>query len=159
MKLIKKAIKKIKPTLDRSYIRFYNINTNLDVYNKIKLKKVIKGIGSEAGRRVRLISIILCDNQYIKRINTDYLSHEYPTDVITFDLSSGDYLESDIFIGAEVVQENAKLYNCSIQYELERVIIHGVLHLCGFDDHDEDERKLMRQAEDKWLYILHKEVT
>lgn len=101
------------------------------------------------------LSFIFCSDQYLLQINNDYLSHDYLTDIITFDNSDiSNYLEGDIFISIDRVLDNAKFYNVSFSTELHRVIIHGILHLLGYSDKLSNEIELMRQKENYYLSLL-----
>ena len=100
------------------------------------------------------ISFIFCSNDYLLSINKEYLNHHYYTDVITFDYVEDDLISGDIFISTEMVEENAQEFNVSFQNELNRVMIHGVLHLIGYKDKTESEQKLMTKKEDQYLSQL-----
>ncbi len=103
------------------------------------------------GKSVEHLSYIFCTDEYLLDINKKYLQHDYYTDIITFPYQQGEILESDIFISIERVTENAQLFNIPIDQELRRVMVHGVLHLIGFDDHGDENQKLMRQKENEYL--------
>jgi probable rRNA maturation factor len=100
------------------------------------------------------ITYIFCDDDKILEVNRQYLNHDYYTDIITFDYSDGDKISGDIFISLDTVKSNSQMYTTDYQEELFRVIIHGVLHLCGLSDSSEDEKKKMRDAENSALNIL-----
>ena len=87
-------------------------------------------------------------------MNVRYLGHEYYTDIITFDYCEGDTLSGDLFISIDTVRDNAAFYGASFETELDRVIVHGLLHLIGYDDHTEEDRKTMRAKEDEALRLL-----
>lgn len=99
------------------------------------------------------ISIIFCSDEYLLKINSQYLEHNYFTDVITFDYTDSNVVSGDIFISIDRVQENAKTYSISFINELLRVIIHGVLHLLGFNDKSESEKIIMTSKEDECLKL------
>jgi len=99
------------------------------------------------------INYIFCDDAYLLKINQDFLNHDTYTDIISFDYSSGNVLSGDIFISIERVRENAKEYEVDFQKELQRVLIHGILHYAGFNDKNETEKKEMRHQEN--LYLNH----
>ncbi len=103
------------------------------------------------------INYNFCDDEYLHKINLEYLKHDTLTDIITFDNTVGETIYSDIFISVERVKDNAKDFNVTFEEELKRVIIHGVLHLCGFKDKSEDEAKLMRSKEDEKIGMFHME--
>lgn len=97
------------------------------------------------------ISIIFCSDNYILDVNLRYLHHDYFTDVITFDYCEGNRLSGDLFISVDSVRENAVEFGTEFDDELHRVIVHGLLHLIGYDDHTLEDQKLMREKEDYYL--------
>ena len=97
------------------------------------------------------INIIFCSDNYVLDVNIKYLSHDYFTDIITFDYCEGNTLSGDLFISVDSVKENSIFYNTEFQTELNRVIVHGVLHLAGYDDHSDEDIKIMRTKEDYYL--------
>ena len=99
------------------------------------------------------INVIFCSDPYILRINLQYLGHDYFTDVITFDYSEKPVISGDLFISIDSVRENAVFYETEFNEELHRVIVHGILHLIGYDDHTEDDIKTMRSKENYYLDI------
>ncbi len=103
------------------------------------------------------INYIFCDDNFLHRINVEYLNHDTLTDIITFDNSVDTMLHSDIFISVERVADNAKDFNVSFDEELQRVIIHGILHLCGYKDKSQEEATLMRSKENEKIKLFHME--
>lgn len=103
------------------------------------------------------INYIFCDDDYLHKINVEYLQHDTLTDIISFDYSMGDELHGDIFISVERVQDNAKDFNVSFDEELKRVLAHGVLHYCGYKDKSEAEAETMRAKEDEKIKLFHVE--
>ena len=103
------------------------------------------------------INYVFCDDEYILQINQQYLNHDYYTDIISFDYTVGNELHGDIFISVDRVRENALDYNTSFEEELKRVIIHGVLHYCGYKDKTEKDEQLMRSKEDVKIQMFHVE--
>lgn len=101
------------------------------------------------------ISIIFCDDEHLKTINTQYLGHDYYTDIITFDYSSNNQVSGDLFISTDRVIENADENNVAFIDELYRVIIHGVLHLCGFNDKTDEEKVEIRKKENYFLNLIN----
>ena len=104
-------------------------------------------------KRIGDISIIFCSDPYILDINIRYLHHDYFTDIITFDYTEGDRLSGDLFISLDTVRANADEYGSDFETELNRVMVHGVLHLIGYDDHSSADKKLMREKEDYYLSL------
>lgn len=139
-------------------IKFYNAETDYIYRKKNKcrdwISKVIRNHGNEIGD----LSIIFCSEAYLLQLNQQYLNHNYHTDVITFDYSDTGLISGDVFIGLEKVRKNSKFYRVSVLTEINRVIIHGVLHLLGFDDNDDESRRKMREMEDEALILWDKEI-
>lgn len=103
------------------------------------------------------INFIFCDDDYLLKINKEYLDHDTLTDIITFDYSVGNELHADIFISEERVRDNAADFKVSFDEELMRVMAHGVLHLCGYKDKLSEEEKIMRKKEDEKILMFHVE--
>ena len=103
--------------------------------------------------KVGMINYIFCDDKYLLDINIKYLNHNTLTDIISFDETLGRLISGDIFISIERVQENAITYNVSFEEELLRVMIHGVLHFCGYNDKTKEQKKGMRSKEDYYLSL------
>ena len=101
------------------------------------------------------IAYIFCSDEKILEINRQYLQHDYYTDIITFDYDEGDTISGDIFISLDTVRSNAEQYHQSYKRELHRVIIHGILHLCGIDDKGPGEREAMEEAENNALALIN----
>jgi len=133
---------------------FYQQNTSFEFKFKHITKQWLKDVVSSENRIIGDISIIFCDDSYILDINNKYLQHNYYTDIITFDYCEGDKLSGDLFISIDTVKDNSLSYNTSFDNELFRVIVHGVLHLAGYDDHTESDIKIMRLKEDYYLNTL-----
>ena len=102
-------------------------------------------------KRLGDISVIFCSDNYILDVNIKYLKHDYYTDIITFDYCEGNRLSGDLFISIDSVRENAAFYGTEFADELNRVIVHGVLHLIGYDDHTEEDIAVMRAKENYYL--------
>jgi probable rRNA maturation factor len=118
---------------------------------KSHIIKNIKALISSEIKTVGEISIILCSDNYLLDINIEYLKHNYYTDIITFNYVEGRTISGDLFISVERVSENSKEYSTSLIIELYRVIFHGLLHLAGYNDKTDEEKKLMREKEDLYL--------
>ena len=103
------------------------------------------------------INYIFCDDAYLLEINQQYLDHDTLTDIISFDYSVGNELHGDIFISTERVAENAADFGVSFEEELKRVLVHGVLHYCGYKDKSDADEKLMRQKEEEKMKLFHVE--
>jgi probable rRNA maturation factor len=103
------------------------------------------------------INYIFCDDEYLHKINVEYLNHDTLTDIISFDYTMGNEIGGDIFVSIERVLDNSKDYNTSFNDELKRVLVHGVLHYCGYKDKSEADETLMRTKEDEKLAMFHVE--
>ena len=115
--------------------------------------KWLKMVAESEVKRLGDISIIFCSDPYILDINQRYLQHDYFTDIITFDYCEGKVLSGDLFISIDTVRENAREYGTTFEEELNRVMVHGLLHLIGYDDHTPAEQQEMRSKEDYYLSI------
>ena len=117
----------------------------------------IKKVAADYGKRVGEIAYIFCSDEKILEVNRQYLQHDYYTDIITFDYTSGDKISGDLFISLDTVKTNSETFNTSYNEELYRTIIHGILHLCGINDKGPGEREIMEANENKALAILPEE--
>lgn len=122
--------------------------------NLEKMEKWIEAVAQAHDRIVGNLSYIFCDDEKILEVNRQFLNHDYYTDIITFDDCRGKLLRGDIFISLDTVRTNAELVGATYERELYRVIIHGVLHLCGINDKGPGEREIMEAHEDAALAIL-----
>ena len=111
----------------------------------------IKAVAASYGRKVGEIGYLFVDDEKILEVNREYLGHDYYTDVITFDYDEDDTVSGDIVISLDTVRSNAQLFGKTYEEELYRVIIHGILHLCGINDKGPGEREIMESAENKAL--------
>lgn len=118
---------------------------------KPHILKHVKMLISSEKKKQGEISIILCSDKYLLNINIEYLKHNYYTDIITFNYVEGNTISGDLFISLDRVKENASLFNTGLVKELYRVIFHGLLHLAGYNDKTDEEKKLMREKEDLYL--------
>lgn len=124
---------------------------------KIKHREItawIKAVAKTYGRRVGDIGYMFVDDEKILEVNNQYLGHDYYTDIITFDYDEGDMISGDLVISLDTVRSNAELFGKNYADELNRVIIHGVLHLCGINDKGPGEREIMEAHEEKALALL-----
>ncbi len=132
-------------------IDFQFINKEIPGFNSeffiLSLSKLI----TEEAKVIGDISIIFVSDEYLLEMNKKYLNHDYYTDIITFDYCEKNVISGDLFISVERVEENADTFNISFISELHRVMIHGVLHLCGYRDKTDEEQVEMRSMENKYL--------
>ena len=119
-----------------------------------KLSTWLKQVASGYGRKVGDIAYIFCNDDKILEVNQQYLNHDYYTDIITFDYDEDDTISGDIFISIDTVRSNAEERNIPFMSELHRVIIHGILHLCGINDKGPGEREVMESSENRALALL-----
>ena len=113
----------------------------------------VKAVAASYGKKVGEVAYIFVDDEKILEVNRQYLQHDYYTDIITFDYTEGDVISGDLFISLDTVRTNAEQVGASYGQELDRVIIHGILHLCGIDDKGPGEREVMEAAENKALAL------
>jgi len=111
----------------------------------------LKFVAESEAKRLGDIAVIFCSDNYILDVNIKYLQHDYYTDIITFDYCEGNRLSGDLFISIDSVKENASFYGTGFADELNRVIVHGVLHLIGYDDHTPEDIAVMRAKENYYL--------
>lgn len=134
-------------------IHYYSENIPQPKIRKRLISAWIKEVAQLHGKTTGEISYIFCDDEKILEVNRQYLQHDYYTDIITFDDNEGDKINGDIFISLDTVADNAKEFDVTFENELHRVMIHGILHLCGQDDHSPEERAEMIQKENEALSI------
>ncbi len=137
-------------------IRFFNNEVRLTINNKLLLKQWIKQVALLYGKEVGDLNVIFCSDEKLLEINRQFLGHNYYTDIITFDYCTDDNLEGELYISIDTVKANAIEYKQLFSDELYRVIIHGVLHLCGFDDHSNKQKHTMREKENEAITLLNK---
>lgn len=113
----------------------------------------IKAVAASYGKKVGEIAYIFVNDEKILEVNRQYLQHDYYTDIITFDYCEGDVISGDLFISLDTVRTNAEQVGATYEQELHRVIIHGILHLCGINDKGLGEREIMEAAENKALAV------
>jgi rRNA maturation RNase YbeY len=135
-------------------ISFQSEQIELPNIDQTRVREWIKKVALSYGKRVGEIAYFFCNDDRILAVNREYLQHDYYTDIITFDYCQGNRLSGDLFISLDTVRTNAEMLGTDYDTELHRVIIHGVLHLCGINDKGPGEREIMEAAEDKALALL-----
>ena len=114
----------------------------------------VRAVAAAYGKRVGEVAYVFCSDEKILEVNRQYLQHDYYTDIITFDYTRGDVIGGDLFISLDTVRSNAELFAKPYDEELHRVVIHGILHLCGINDKGPGEREVMEEAENRALAML-----
>ena len=132
-------------------IRYFQEDIRFELKQKMLNNRWLKMVAGSEMRRLGAINIIFCSDNYILDVNIKYLQHDYFTDIITFDYCEKDVLSGDLFISIDSVRENAQFYGTEFADELNRVMVHGLLHLIGYDDHSEADIAVMRQKENYYL--------
>ncbi|HJJ47255.1 MAG TPA: rRNA maturation RNase YbeY, partial [Methanocorpusculum sp.] len=132
-------------------IRFFTENISFDFKPKAFTKRWLKSVALAEDRTIGDISVIFCSDDYLLDINRKFIGHDYYTDIITFDYCEDKRLSGDLFISVDSVRDNSQHFNTGFEEELNRVIVHGVLHLIGYDDHTEEDQKMMRSKENTYL--------
>lgn len=134
-------------------VRYFFEDIKFEYKNRQFNNRWLKMVSESEICRLGDINIIFCSDPYILGINLQYLGHDYFTDIITFDYSKGDKISGDLFVSIDSVRENAITYNVDFKDELYRVIVHGILHLIGYDDHTPEQTAQMRAKEDYYLSV------
>ncbi|CAM4180900.1 MULTISPECIES: rRNA maturation RNase YbeY [Flavobacterium] len=133
----------------------FNYETDFILENETDYKDWITlSIHSEK-KKLGELTYVFCDDEYLHKINVEYLNHDTLTDIISFDYTEGDVISGDIFISVERVKDNASDYNTSFNEELKRVIIHGVMHYCGYKDKSKNDELVMRKKENEKIAMFH----
>jgi len=134
-------------------IRFFYEEIEFKLPNPVKIKKWLNLSAKKEKKAIRDISYIFCSDAFLLELNKKYLNHDTLTDIITFDESSEKTISGEIYISIDRVAENAYAYKCDFLIEVRRIMIHGVLHLCGYSDKRKSEKKRMRKKEDTYLSL------
>ncbi|QRM88696.1 rRNA maturation RNase YbeY [Lacinutrix sp. WUR7] len=132
----------------------FNYENDFKLDNEEQLTKWISGVIVSEGCTEDEINYVFCDDAYLHKLNVEFLNHDTLTDILSFDYSMGKTLQGDIFISVERVIDNAKDFEVTFTEELQRVLVHGILHYCGYKDKSESEAKLMREKENFYIKQL-----
>ncbi len=135
----------------------FNYETDFELENETQYEDWISRIIESEGFDEGEINYIFCDDEYLHKINVEYLDHDTLTDIISFDYTVGNLIQGDIFVSIERVQDNAKDFYVSFEEELKRVLSHGVLHYCGYKDKSPKDEALMRSKEEEKMQMFHVE--
>ena len=136
-------------------ISYNTINVKFPKLKRRDTSAWVKRVAEKYGKKLGEIAYIFCDDEEILRVNKEYLQHDYFTDIITFDYSEGDRISGDLFISLDTVRTNAEKFGTPYEEELRRVVIHGILHLCGINDKGPGEREIMEKSENEALSLLN----
>ena len=134
-------------------ISYSNEGVKMPKIKKRETTAWIRAVAASYGKKVGEVGYLFCDDEKILEVNNEFLGHDYYTDIITFDYCEGDIINGDIVISLDTVRTNAEKFGKDYDEELHRVIIHGILHLCGLNDKGPGEREMMEAAENKALAI------
>ncbi|WGD35795.1 rRNA maturation RNase YbeY [Olleya sp. YS] len=134
----------------------FNYETDFKLSNEDKIVTWISAIIKNENCQEDEINYVFCNDTYLHKLNLEFLQHDTLTDIISFDYSVGKRLQGDIFISVERVEDNAKDFKVDFETELHRVIIHGILHYCGYKDKTDTDKKIMRNKENEALLVLSK---
>lgn len=132
----------------------YNFETSFLFNHEDQITTWIQNVITKEGFECGEINYIFCDDEYLLKLNIEYLEHDSLTDIISFDYTMGKLISGDIYISIPRVKENSNLFNTSFENELHRVIIHGILHYCGYKDKSNEQKLIMRGKEDEHLNAL-----
>lgn len=132
-------------------IQFFNESTGMPEINQAKAAAWLEETANSENKETGDCNIIFCSDDYLLDINKKYLDHHNYTDIVTFDYSEDNTIAGDLFISTDRIAENAKSFDVPFDQELHRVMVHGILHLCGYGDATDEEKKLMRSKEDNYL--------
>ena len=135
-------------------ISYNTVNVKMPAIRRRDTSAWVKAVAASYGKKVGEIAYIFVDDEEILRVNREYLQHDYYTDIITFDYTEGDTISGDLFISLDTVRTNAEQFDKPYNEELHRVIIHGILHLCGINDKGPGEREIMEAEENKALALI-----
>ena len=139
--------------MGESKISFQSVGT-FSLKTEAVVTKCVKALVKQELREIGNITFVFCDDNYLHKINLEFLDHDTYTDIITFDYSVGNEVISEIYISVDRVAENAKKYSQTFENEIHRVMIHGALHLCGYKDKLAEDKQIMRDKENHYLSLL-----
>lgn len=135
-------------------ISYFAEDIKLPKFSKREISAWIKQVASSEGYKIGELGYVFCSDEKILEVNNQYLQHDYYTDIITFDYTEANIISGDIFISIDTVRTNAEKFGVAFDMELRRIIIHGVLHLCGQKDKSPKERAEMTRKENQALALL-----
>lgn len=135
----------------------FNYETDFELDNETAFEQWLSRVIESENKKEGDINYIFCDDDYLHKINMEYLQHDTLTDIISFDYCVGSEINGDVFVSIERVKENASDFDVAFDEELKRVLVHGILHYCGYKDKSDDDEILMRAKEDEKILLFHVE--
>lgn len=135
----------------------FNYETGFELQDEAKYEGWLSRVIESEDKTEGEINYIFCDDDYLLKMNEEFLDHDTLTDIISFDYTMGNLISGDIFISVERVKENAGDFNTSFEEELRRVMVHGILHYCGYKDKTEEDSQVMRAKEEEKMRMFHVE--
>ena len=135
----------------------FNYETNFILENEEEIASWLSVVISSENKKEGEINYIFCDDDYLMKINIEYLNHDTLTDIISFDYSMGNEISGDVFISIERVKDNAADYRVTFEEEIKRVLVHGILHYCGYKDKTNSDEIIMRSKEEEKIALFHVE--
>ena len=135
----------------------FNYETEFELHNEADFSRWLSEVILSENKKEGEINYIFCDDDYLLEINQQYLDHDTLTDIISFDYSVGNEINGDVFVSVERVKENASDYKVTFHEEIQRVLVHGILHYCGYKDKTESDELIMRAKEEEKMKMFHVE--
>jgi len=135
----------------------FNYESDFNLENEEAIASWLSAVIASENKKEGEINYIFCDDEYLHKINVEYLKHDTLTDIISFDYTVGNEISGDVFVSIERVLDNSKDFNTNFNDELKRVLVHGVLHYCGYKDKSDEDEARMRSKEDEKIAMFHVE--
>ena len=135
----------------------FNYETEFELHNEPDFSKWLSSVILSENKKEGEINYIFCDDNYLLEINQQFLDHDTLTDIISFDYSVGNEINGDVFVSVERVKENASDFKVTFHEEIQRVLVHGILHYCGYKDKTESDERIMRSKEEEKMKMFHAE--
>jgi probable rRNA maturation factor len=132
----------------------FNYEVDFQLHSEVQVNKWLSEVIKSESFKEGEINYVFCDDEYLLKLNVEFLKHDTFTDILSFDYSLGKELHGDIFISIERVKENAEDFNVGFETELKRVMVHGILHYCGYKDTSEEEERVMREKENHYINLF-----
>jgi probable rRNA maturation factor len=132
----------------------FNYEVDFQLHSEVQVNKWLSEVIKSERFKEGEINYVFCDDEYLLKLNVEFLKHDTLTDILSFDYSLGKELHGDIFISIERVKENAEDFNVGFETELKRVMVHGMLHYCGYKDKSEEEERVMREKENHYINLF-----